>query len=438
MTEKLDPPTDQRRLYDHDVTDALKCGALSPAAYASALSQTQDVLEPLRQKGESGGLSVLETAFWKDDFFQFQSIGVAHRRFHSVLIIGMGGASLGGKALTALFQSWVMSDSSFPFIYFLDNLDPEIFWELMSVLNPRTTGVIVISKSGETPETLIQLMRCLEYWQEFLSPHELASHFTVVTSPGKNALSKIAKHFRFTLLNHPPDVGGRFSCLTVTGLLPVLITGGDPRKVRQGASQVFTEAFAEEESAPVQGTALLWGLFQQKAITSHVMMAYGDAFQDFNMWHRQLWAESLGKEGKGFTPLTALAPADHHSQLQLYLDGPHDKVFTLLSERQLPREKPKPEMWKDFPELNFLAYASLEDLVHAQLTATAQMLTDRGCPVRKITVSTLNERSMGALFAHFIVETLLMAELLGVNPFDQPAVEGGKILAKRFLTQPGR
>lgn len=429
-------PSSSSVLYTHDLSGVMASGALTTSRYEKSLEETLGALEKLRKEGEEGKLAMLEAAFWKSDLSSFQSTGTAYKRFHSVLIIGMGGAALGGKTLTALFQSWVMSDSSFPFVYFLDNLDPEIFWEIMSVLNPRTTGVIVISKSGETPETLIQFMRCLEYWQEFLSPYEMGSHFTIVTTPAKNTLNKIAKHFRFNVLEHPPEIGGRFSCLTVVGLLPLLIVGGDPQKVRRGAGQVLNLTFEETLSPPVEGTAALWALYQESGVTSHVMMPYGDTFHAFSQWHRQLWAESLGKAGKGFTPLTAMGPMDQHSQLQLYLDGPKDKFFTVLSEKQLAREKPKPEMWQEFPELNFLAYASLEDLLHAEHNATSQVMIERGCPVRVMRVTTLNELSMGALFAHFILETLLMGHLLEIDPLTQSAVDAGKALAKRFLLNP--
>jgi glucose-6-phosphate isomerase len=167
------------------------------------------------------------------------------------------------------------------------------------------------------------------------------------------------------------------------------------------------------------------------------MLSYSQAFEGFNQWYRQLWAESLGKKGKGFLPVTGLGPADQHSQLQLYLDGPRDKCFTILSQRQLTREKLRPELWKDFPELNFLAYSSMEDLLLAEKNATVQVLAERGCPVRTLSVSKLNEVSLGGLFAHFILETLLMGELLGIDPLTQPAVDAGKALAKRFLLNPG-
>lgn len=420
-------------LYHHDIKGVFRAGILTHEAYETAFHQTKQALQALKNEGDKGNLPMLEACFWKEDLLQFQSIGHAYRDFRYILVMGTGGSALGGKTLTALLQSWVMSDAHFPTFYYLDNLDPEIFWEIMSIVNPATTGVLVISKSGETPETLIQLMRCLEYWQEFLPAEQLQRQITVVTSPGSNTLGRIAEKYGFTRLEHPPHVGGRFSCLTVAGLLPAMIIGVNVKEVRQGAAYLLNQVFSQESSAPVEGVAVMWALYQKHKIALHVMMPYGDSFVPLSLWHRQLWAESLGKGGAGFTPIHALGPTDQHSQLQLYLEGPRDKFFTLIYEKQMARETPKASFWKAFPELSFLAHASMSDLVQAEFKATAQVLSQRGCPVREIHVDSLQEITLGGLFMHFMIETLLMGYLLGVNPLTQPAVDAGKALARRFL-----
>lgn len=428
-------PSPEETFYEHDVEPIFQSQILSEKDYKSSLGIARDAVDTLRAKGKKGTLEMLEAVSWRDDISNFNAIGTFYRRFHSVLVIGMGGASLGGKALCSLFQSWVMSDSSFPFTYFLDNLDPEVFWELMSDFNPKTTGVLVISKSGETAETLMLLMRCLEYWKDLLTPYEISTNFTAVTAP-KSALARIAEKHQFSMIPHPPHIGGRFSCFTVTGLLPLIMVGGDPRKVRQGGALTLKNFFAQKHSLPLKSASVLHALYDKVGITNHVLMPYGDAFAPFAQWARQLIAESLGKDGKGLTPITALGPCDQHSQLQLYLDGPKDKCFTLFSERNRPREKLKPEMWQSLPELDFLADATLDDLLSAEQRATAHVLAKNGCAVRSFRVKTFNELSMGALMAHFMIETLLLGELLGVDPLTQPAVDSVKVLAKRFLTEP--
>jgi glucose-6-phosphate isomerase len=431
MTEKKEEPSTLP--YTQSFGDLSKKDNAFKQAHQESLIKAEDARKTLRKYGEKGDLQMLEAVFWQKDLADIAKSAKPYRRFHSVVIIGMGGASLSGKAMASLYQSWIMADSSFPFLYFLDNLDPEIFWELMSVLNPRTTGVIVISKSGETPETLLLLMRCLEYWQDFLTAQEIGGHFTAITRHN-STLSRVAHHFNFSQFEHPSRIGGRFSCFTIVGLLPAFIAGCDPKKIRLGGALVLKNFFAKASKAPpLLGAAWVHALMNAYTMNNHVMMSYGDAFQSFLAWNRQLIGESLGKEGKGINPICALGPADQHSQLQLYLDGPRDKMFTIFVEQQLPREKPRHELWDKFQEIGFLAYNSLESLVHAEERATSTVLRDRGCPTRNFQVTTFNEIALGALFAHFILETLILAELMEVNPLNQPAVESIKALSKRFL-----
>ena len=420
-------------LYGHDFSDIFKKDLLCKRAYKSSFGLARDAVDTLRARGEKGELEMLEAVSWNDDISKFNAIGTFYRRFHSVLVIGMGGASLSGQTLCSLFQSWIMSDSSFPFMYFLDNLDAEIFWELMSNLNPKSTGVIVISKSGETAESLMLLMRCLECWKDLLTPQEITTNFIAITHP-KSTLGRLAENQQMTQIPHPPQIGGRFSCFSVVGLLPLIIAGGDPRKVRQGGALVLKNFFSEKEAPPIEGGALLHAFYEQ-SVSSHVLMPYGDSFVPFSRWLRQLIGESLGKDNHGITPISALGPCDQHSQLQLYLDGPKNKVFTLFTEKSKPKEKLRPEVWSELPELDFLAYSTVEDLTHAEQEATSRVMLDAGCPVRTITVNKLNELSMGALFAHFMLETLLFAELIGVDALTQPAVDSVKILAKRLLLE---
>jgi glucose-6-phosphate isomerase len=427
--EKIELP------FKQEIRSFLQKDVLSSAQFDEALQILRNAREALRKKGSQGYLQMLESAFWQKDLQDILSTGKNYRRFHSVLIIGMGNSVVAGKAISSLYQSWVMSDSSFPFLYFVDNLDPEIFWELMSVLNPRTTSVLVISESGETSETLLLLMRCLEYWQEFLSPQELGSHFTSITRYG-STLSRIARQFNFAQFEYPAPINGRFSFFTMVGLLPAFIVGADPRKVRLGGIRTLKHFFQEETPPALEGAALIYSLLTHKKIRNQVLLSYGDSFQTFLSWVRHAYSESLGKGGEGFNTLTSLGPGDHHNQLQLYLNGPRDKLFTIFTEKHLPREKPKRDVWKNFQEIHFLAGASLEMLVHAQQEAMVHVLKENHIPLRTITVGTLSEMALGSLFTHFTLEILLLAEVLKVDPLTQPITDGFKSLAKRFLSKP--
>jgi glucose-6-phosphate isomerase len=166
-----------------------------------------------------------------------------------------------------------------------------------------------------------------------------------------------------------------------------------------------------------------------------VMMAYADRLERFTRWYVQLWAESLGKDGKGTTPLAALGPVDQHSQLQLFIAGPRDKLFTIIT---VANKGKGPRMPADLAKLcgeETLAEKTIGDLVAAQGRATAETLAKNGCPVRTFHVETVNEASLGELLMHFMLETMIASRLLGVDAFDQPAVEEGKILAKRYIAE---
>jgi glucose-6-phosphate isomerase len=168
-----------------------------------------------------------------------------------------------------------------------------------------------------------------------------------------------------------------------------------------------------------------------------VMLAYADRLERFTRWYVQLWAESLGKDGKGTTPIAALGPVDQHSQLQLYLAGPRDKLFTVVTVGAAGRG---PRIADDLARLAGepdFAGKTIGDLVAAQGRATIETLAKNGCPVRSIHIDTLDEASIGELLMHFMLETIIAAHLLGVDPFDQPAVEEGKVLAKKYLAGGG-
>ena len=214
--------------------------------------------------------------------------------------------------------------------------------------------------------------------------------------------------------------------------------GLDAKAVRDGAKAVLDAALATEDarhSAPALGAAIAIGMQRYRGANINVFMPYSDQLVQFSRWYAQLWAESLGKGGLGLTPLRATGPVDQHSLLQLFLDGPNDKLFTVLSCR--------PDLDGPVIRRNGLAIAATDylegrtiaEVVNASYRATAETLIKRRRPTRLFTIKALDERTLGALFMHFMLETVLAADLLGVNPFDQPAVDDGKLLARGYLEQ---
>lgn len=356
-----------------------------------------------------------------------------------IVFFGVGGSSLGAQSLAQIagfFTPGFIPPNGAHRFHFFDNLDEESLSTTFKSLDLKRTRFLVISKSGSTAETLSQLLATLDSFDKAgVDPKD---HFAVVTEPVDNPLRRLAKARGFHILDHDLKIGGRFSVLSNVGLLPAMIMGLDVQAVRAGAGDVIRpilEGSRPADTAPAIGAALSIALAQEKGLTTTVLMPYADRLDRFAFWYRQLWAESLGKDGAGTTPVQALGPVDQHSQIQLYLDGPHDKLFTLImTETSGGRLKISTSLAND-PELAYLAGRTIGDVVAAQQRATAETLIKNSCPTRIIRIKTVDERTMGALFMHFILETIIAAYLLGVYAFDQPAVEEGKVLARRFLSE---
>lgn len=395
----------------HDATDK--------AAFQALLKS--NVLETFRAPYPNGELAPLALVKHQEDIKLYKQAAARFEHFEDIIILGTGGSSLGGKTIYAL------SSQKNPCLHFMDNIDPHTFKTLFETITPKKTGVLAISKSGSTIETLFQLLVCLQHFEK--AHLNLKDHFLVVTEPTPNPLRKIAEEYQWKCLDHPTNVGGRFSCFSVVGLLPLILTGLDPNAFCEGSQKVLIQHLKEDIPPALEGAAMAVYLEKHHQKTLSVMLPYADQLDSFALWYRQLWAESLGKEGKGTTPIKALGTVDQHSQLQLYLDGPKDKFFTLIA----PTWKGRGEAIRSslVPELQ---NKTMGDLFDAELRATYETLVRHQCPTRLITFDILNESSLGALMMHFMIETILTSYLIKVNAFDQPAVEEGKRLAREFLS----
>ncbi len=324
-------------------------------------------------------------------------------------------------------------------MHFFENPDAQSLSAAFETLPLKTTRFLVVSKSGGTAETLGQMLAAMEALEAAGGGKYMAQHFAVICEPGKSPLRRLAERHAMPVLDHPPGVGGRFSVLTVVGILPALLMGLDAVKLREGAASVLAQALGGAEARDVpaaQGAAIAVALAERRQIAACVLMPYLDRLERFAMWYRQLWAESLGKNGKGTTPIRALGPVDQHSQLQLYLDGPKDKLFTLImgpAAGKGPRITARATGGD--PDLAYLEGRSIGDLVDAEQRATAETLIRNGRPTRVIRIARLDEEVMGGLFMHFMLETIIAAHLMKIDAFDQPAVEQGKILTRQYLKE---
>jgi glucose-6-phosphate isomerase len=430
-------------LYRHEI-DACFIGpdAIGKAAFTASLAETAPVLASLVRRRDDGTLPLLALPARRDDLPELAALADEfRRRFDHVLVLGTGGSSLGGQTLCALADLGVAPRPGAPRLHFLDNIDPATFAALFAALDLRRTGCIVISKSGGTAETLTQLAICLDQVVEAQGRQDVADQFVAITEPRDNPLRRLAQRLGIRTLAHDPGIGGRFSVLSNVGLLPALISGLDAAAIRAGAAQVLDAtltARAPDDAAPAVGAALSVALSRHCGIANTVLMPYVDRLAQFGLWFRQLWAESLGKDGKGTTPIRALGTVDQHSQLQLYLAGPRDKLFTLVMLEVAGTGGTVSAAFASDPALAYLAGRRMGDLLDAEQRATAESLIRHGRPVRLLRLAKLDEATLGALLMHFMLETIIAADLFGVDAFDQPAVEEGKILARQYLGEMAR
>lgn len=433
--------------YTQSVERALQSGigegGVPGRAYLDQLRRAEEALIALRAAYDNGSLALLTLPARTDDLIPLAETALKLANATDVVFLGTGGSSLGGQALAQLADYGVAGLDALRTkarLHFLDNLDPLTLERMLAKLPLKTTKFVSISKSGGTAETLMQTIAAISALQKAGLGDDLPKHLFGLTEPAgskPNGLRTLLEAKRCTVLEHDPHIGGRFSALTNVGLLPALVLGLDASEIRAGAREVLGPVLARRPARdiPPAAGAALSAAAASDGRTIRVMVAYADRLERFTRWWVQLWAESLGKKGKGAAPVAALGPVDQHSQLQLWLDGPRDKLFTVITaavEGQGPAMDPVLAAAVGEPEFTG---KTVGDLVAAQGRATADTLAKNGRPVRTIHIDKLNERTIGALMMHFMLETIIAAHLLGVEPFDQPAVEEGKVLAKRYLSE---
>jgi glucose-6-phosphate isomerase len=414
-------------------------------ALKAALTHAEGALEWLRARHADNGLPLLRLPETGGDLETIRDTArQLADRATDIVILGTGGSSLGGQTLAQLAGFAVPGIGSLrppPRLHFIDNLDAHTYAGLLTRLPHATTRFVAISKSGGTAETLMQTIAALSALKEAGLQTRIPDLFLGISEPAKsgkkNGLRDLLGKFHVPMLDHDPGIGGRYSALTNVGLLPAAMLGLDVGAIREGAGLALAPVLAKKPAAQVPaalGAALSIILAESKGKSISVLLAYCDRLQRLTHWYVQLWAESLGKNGKGTTPLAALGPVDQHSQLQLFIAGPRDKLFTVVTvgaAGQGPRIDG--ELAKLAGEPGFSG-KTIGDLVAAEGRATAETLAKNGCPVRTIHIDRLDEETLGELMMHFMLETIIAAHLLGIDAFDQPAVEEGKVLAKKYLT----
>lgn len=429
------------QIHDNCFAAHIGPGGLSASHYKETLSASAGALQWIRDAYEKESLPLLRLPEARADLDAARpAISAFLKDTKDVCLLGIGGSSLGAQALAQLCgyrtPGFQWQDGA-PRFHFFDNLDPQSFEQALKGFDLRTTRFLVISKSGGTAEPMMQFLTAIAALQDAGGSDYLSQHFLVVTEPKDNVLRRLAVKYKLPIFDHDPKVGGRFSVLSVVGLLPAMMMGLDPVKIREGAASVLNPILKGADPAdvpPAVGASIIQGLVNEHQTTTSVLMPYLDRLELFAMWYRQLWAESLGKEGHGTTPIRALGPVDQHSQLQLYLGGPADKIYTIIMGPVAGQgRKISDQQTGGDPDLAYLVDRTMGDLTDAEQRATADTLAANGRPVRIMQLPALDEASMGALLMHFMLETIIAAHIIGIDAFDQPAVEEGKILARDLL-----
>jgi len=427
---------------------AIGAHGLSRAVYETWLSRIEPHVAALKDDYRDNRLAVLRIA---EDTADIDAAEAALARLgqgaKTLVFFGTGGSSLGGQTL-AQIAGWKIpgvateGQKSRPRTRFYDNLDGETLAGVLNTLDLADTRFIVTSKSGGTAETLAQAIATLSAVKAAGLEAQIPNLFLGITEPEKpgkqNGLRTLFAKFGIPMLEHHTGIGGRFSCLTNVGLMPAIARGLDVRAIRSGAKSVIESLLASRTAAdfqPAVGAATAVALSKEKGIRTLVMMPYADRLGRLAAWFVQLWAESLGKGGEGTTPIGALGPLDQHSQLQLFMDGPREHYLTVIrvaSQGIGPRIDPA---LATLAGADMLGGHTVGDVVAAQADAVPEALARAGRPVRTIDLAKLDEKTLGALLMHFMIETILAGRLLGVDPFDQPAVELAKVLTRERLAK---
>ena len=368
------------------------------------------------------------------------------------VVLGIGGSALGTRALHQALcppqynRFTIARRQHRPAIWVLDNVDPDYFYGMLDGLELQRTAFNVISKSGSTAETLAQFLFAYHLLQGRLGAAQARERFVVTTDPEKGNLRRLVAQEGFPSLSVPPQVGGRFSVLTPVGLLPAAMMGINLEELLAGARFMDQRLQSPEyQHNPAHCLAALFYLFALKARNILVIMPYATALTGMADWFCQLWAESLGKrqdlQGRevwtGTTPVRAVGATDQHSQLQLYMEGPQDKLVTFLEVGKFKNNVEIPDLFPDMEGLHYLGGHSLNELLLAEQTATAFNLAQAGRPNLTLRLPEINAFTIGQLIYLLEVVTVVTASLLGVNPLDQPGVEGGKQTTYGLMGRPG-
>jgi len=423
-------------------------------SYNDKAVEIHKTLTARRKKGE---LPFYELPHQKQELERVKKLGDTIKkqmgdRFENLLVIGIGGSSLGGialiKALTHPFHNLLPAEErKAPRIFFAENIDADEIKGLFDILDPERTVVNIISKSGTTAEPMANFLLLQKFMTEKIGMDNFKKQVVATTDPKKGTMRQIAKETGFRTLNIPDGVGGRFSVLTPVGLFPGYLAGIDLDSLLEGAA--FMDGLTNNknllENPAYLNAVIHYHLHVHRAVNNAVLMPYSVALSLISDWYRQLLAESLGKKWAltgevvyaGQTPIKAVGAIDQHSQVQLYREGPFDKIFTILSAENLNNFLNIPSLYEKYEGLSYLGGHTINELFEAEKNATILALTKSGRPSIEISLPEINPFTIGQIFHLYEVQTVFAGYLYNVNSLDQPGVEAGKQYTYGMLGRKG-
>jgi glucose-6-phosphate isomerase len=400
----------------------------------NSFSQNLDSLKNVNQKAQNNEYSFLnilknhEIINQCRDVYQKTSQNIDH-----LIIVGIGGSDLGDKML---YQS-LAKNNDIKITFLGSTTDPYPYSQVLKNLNPQKTLVNVISKSGGTLETAVGFLLLKNYFQQKLRENWL-EHFIFTTNPEDGYLNNLARQNNRPALEIPSSLSGRFSILSSVGLFPALFMGIDIEKLINSANN-YTQKLISDDSVEKPAWQIANSLFllqQTHNLNNIVLMPYISRLETFAYWFRQLWAETIGKDGKGILPIKAIGPADQHSQIQFYEQGKHLNSYIFISAQNYDQNLTITN--QDITDLDYLHNKNLQHIIQTECKATRFSLAKSGRPSLHLQIDQLNEQSIGELIILFELATTYFADLINVNnPFDQPGVEQGKNYIYSMLGREG-
>tara|TARA_B100000029_G_C17578442_1_gene958870 strand:- start:571 stop:1779 length:1209 start_codon:yes stop_codon:yes gene_type:complete len=384
--------------------------------YRKNVNKTKKVFKSFLSDFNNNEIPFLESFDKEYEFTFLPSTVKKFSKYKNIIIIGMGGSILGAKGIYSFLKKKINKK-----VFFFDNLDANLNLKYKNIKNLNNSCFVIISKSGNTIETITNL-------GIIFSKKLLRNKMVIITQSSNSELIAFANRYNAEIIEHREYIGGRYSVLSEAGMFPAALMGLNLKKFKNFKFLIKNKNFID---SLIQNVASIYTL-KQMNFDNSVILNYDSNLNNIGYWYQQLTAESLGKQRNGITPMLSFCPKDHHSLLQLYIDGPKNKFFTFFNAKS-KKDKYKISRGIISKNSNFLANKSMNLVINAQSKATKRVFKLKKIPFREITFNKIDEEELGMIFSFFVLETILLSRLMNVNPFDQPAVEEVKVEAKKLL-----